>query len=86
MKKSVFRCLVPVLVLCCYAQTMQAEISQSGELSFYFAGYNELAKPEHGKILISVFLQKTTMVKKPIKAAKPLKNRNMKSRQSVLAH
>jgi len=75
MKKIIFKCLVSVLVLCGYTQAMystahginskMAEISQTdGELSFYFAGYNDLAKPEHGKILVSAILRKTTVEKK----------------------
>ena len=89
MKKSVFKYLVTVLVLCCYAHAMQdystalgnhskvAEISQAGELSFYFAGYNDVAKPEHGKILVSVILRKWTVVKKTDKNGKSYNDKEL---------
>ena len=73
MKKSIFQCLVAVLVFCSYAQARpdySTTISQTDELSFYFAGYNDLVKPEHGNILISVILRKTTMEKKTDKNGK----------------
>ena len=42
----------------------EQKLTKQGEISFSFAGYNDLTKEEHGEIQINVILRKTTVVQK----------------------
>ena len=48
----------------------EQKLAKRGDLSFSFAGYNDLAKEEHGDIQMNVILRKTTVVQKTDKKGK----------------
>lgn len=58
--------------------TPERQTTKTGEISFNFEGYNDLANEEHGKILMNVILRETIIEKKIDRNGKSYDNKSYK--------